>query len=110
MSSCGERLARKQREAARLIIPPQGRTSSLQTQIVRYACGSAGEVREAGGSLVRKSAAPILAAKAHAGVCCTSTIREATWIDGDCVAPGSPVDQQVPRGYYKSPKNFGCLC
>jgi hypothetical protein len=116
--SSSEYLSRKKREAARLITQPQGRPSSLRTQIVRYACGS-GKSQEAGGSLVRKSADPILATKGHAGVCCVSTISEATWIDGDCkekiqIAPGFPVERSeqpvVPRGFYKSPRNAGCLC
>lgn len=116
--SSSEYLSRKKREAARLITQPQGIQPSLRTQIVRFACGT-GVSQEAGGSLVRKSAAPILAAKGHAGVCCASTIREATWIDGDCkekiqIAPGFPVERSeqpvVPRGFYKSPRNAGCLC
>jgi len=107
-----EYLRNKKRAAPQIISPPQGRDSSLWTQMQRYKNAGPVVTPLSAGQMLELSADGALASKGHAAVCCSNTIKVATLLEATCcdlVVPNrKPDTQQYPKGFYGSPKPDCC--
>jgi hypothetical protein len=102
-----EYLRNKKRAAPQIISPPTGRDSSLWTQMQRYKNAAAIPTATlSAGQMLELSSDSVVASKGHAAVCCTSTIKEPTYIEGTCCDLVAP--EQFPKGFYGSPKPDCC--